>query len=62
MHSYDTQLDSHDCACLLPNGNINLNLTQATYERIPIKYKTKSPKSLGYLKFGNLNNTNLNLK
>ena len=50
--SYDTQLDSHDCVCLLPNGNMILNLNESTYERIPINYKSKSPKSLGYLKYG----------
>ena len=50
--SYNTYLDCHDCVCLLPNGQLILNLTHSNYERIPFEFCKKTKKSDGFLKYG----------
>lgn len=52
MHSYNTQLDNHDCASLLPNGDLILNTNKETNEKIPIECIKKTSKSIDYEKYG----------
>lgn len=52
--SYDTKLDCHDCASLLPNGRLILNLTKPTSRRVPATTTKTTVKSTGYDKYGKL--------
>jgi hypothetical protein len=54
MQSHNTRLDCHDCACLQPNGNLILNLTQETNEKMPLECVKTSTKSTGFNKYGEI--------
>jgi len=42
-----------NCVSLLPTGRLILNLTQSTYEKIPIEFSRKTSKFTGFVKYGN---------
>lgn len=51
--SYDTKLDCNDCVCLIPPGELILNLNKSSGQKIPAECVKKTIKSTGYDKFGN---------
>lgn len=52
LHSFNTKLDCDDCVCLLPNGDLVMNVTHSTNQKIPVEWVKKSVKSSGYHKYG----------
>ncbi|CAF0714697.1 unnamed protein product [Brachionus calyciflorus] len=51
LHSFNTRIDCDNCACLIPNGKLILNIDKSLNEKIPIKYIKKTVKSSGYEKY-----------
>ena len=52
LYSYNTQLDSHDCVALLPDGTLILSLTHESNLRVPINFTKKTSKTIGFTKYG----------